>query len=662
MKHKRELTMQTDVFPFNQLIDDLVIQVSSYLDVFSLCCLFLTNKWLEKKGIANHFNQLQQFWKKEFEPFNQLEHDLKRLFIVSVTSNKDILVPTQLCFDEIKLNTLDGNNRSLISLLITNNNPRLKALVFNQLASNKQQDPISLLGRAISLDQDNEWLASMLKKIYHSALVDGKTLLQKAVHSRAINATKMLLHFGFDPNEPRFYDEPVLCIAATKGDLEMVRLLLDCAASLEVVNKDDYTPLHIAAQKGFLEIVKILCQFRASLDVQNAKGVTPLYLAMHEGQTEVVSFLLEQGANSQLRHCDNFTPLYTGAYNGHSDALKVLLSYYNKQQLLPNDRASQGDTPLYVAAQNGHVECCRLLLQYGASIDEPFLNGATPLYVAAQNGNVECCQILLQNGALINAPLLNGYTSLYVAVKNGHAECCELLLQYGAKIDAESDGYTPMYAAAQNGDVNVMKELATYEPNYEKIMPNGYTALTAAVQNDHLEVVKFLCLQPVKLNLIDGCGFWPLVIATAKNNLTMLEVLLDAGAEIETQNLDKGYSTALAFAAQRGQLAALEFLISRQANVNSKSANGSTPLHFVCGVSDPSDNHLIIIKRLLKAGANPLLTNNEGKTPLQMATDDKIIRLMKKKSPTTHFFTRHKSSKEEKSKEEEQDKGHCLIC
>ena len=54
------------------------------------------------------------------------------------------------------------------------------------------------------------------------------------------------------------------------------------------------TPLHIAARKGNIEIVKNLIEFGANIEERNQENKTPFTLANENGHNKVAKFLLEK--------------------------------------------------------------------------------------------------------------------------------------------------------------------------------------------------------------------------------------------------------------------------------------------------------------------------------------------------------------------------------
>jgi tankyrase len=109
--------------------------------------------------------------------------------------------------------------------------------------------------------------------------------------------------------------------------------------------------------------------------------------------------------------------------------------------------------------------------------------------------------------------------------------------------------------------------------------------------------------------------------------------LLKSGADIHAT--DKNGVTALHHAVRFRSPIAVQTLIDHGANVNQACRrNGSTPLHRAAtqtgapGTAGRGDAALRIVKMLLAAGANPLITNKMGKTPFDYAKDEAIRSLL----------------------------------
>lgn len=82
------------------------------------------------------------------------------------------------------------------------------------------------------------------------------TPLEKAAGERNVEAVRLLLGLGASPN--RAMISPALLIAASNGDAEIVRALLEGGAGPNEMNEDGITPLMGAAFKGHREVVELL--------------------------------------------------------------------------------------------------------------------------------------------------------------------------------------------------------------------------------------------------------------------------------------------------------------------------------------------------------------------------------------------------------------------
>jgi hypothetical protein len=84
------------------------------------------------------------------------------------------------------------------------------------------------------------------------------------------------------------------------------------------------TPLHVAAYRGDLAIVQLLLQKGASLHTRGNFGLTPLEVACQEGKEAVVRLLLDKGA-APLPKSPEFDYLLLLAVRGDSEAVAQLL-------------------------------------------------------------------------------------------------------------------------------------------------------------------------------------------------------------------------------------------------------------------------------------------------------------------------------------------------
>lgn len=122
----------------------------------------------------------------------------------------------------------------------------------------------------------------------------GLTPLMEAASGGYIEVGRVLLDKGADVNAtpvPSSRDT-ALTIAADKGHLKFVDLLLQRGAAVEVKNKKGNSPLWLAANGGHLSVVKILKNHNADIDSQDNRRVSCLMAAFRKGHTKVVEFMV----------------------------------------------------------------------------------------------------------------------------------------------------------------------------------------------------------------------------------------------------------------------------------------------------------------------------------------------------------------------------------
>ncbi|XP_038604281.1 ankyrin repeat and SOCS box protein 12 isoform X2 [Tachyglossus aculeatus] len=134
------------------------------------------------------------------------------------------------------------------------------------------------------------------------------------------------------------------------------------------------TPLRLAAARGHLRCLRVLLAHGAEVDRLDAKAQTPLFTAVSHGHAACARLLLEAGASPLGSPYNNCSPVLTAARDGRGAILQALLAHGADANVrarvpawAPGPAACTG--PLYLAAAYGHLDCFRLLLLHGADPD-----------------------------------------------------------------------------------------------------------------------------------------------------------------------------------------------------------------------------------------------------------------------------------------------------
>jgi len=119
--------------------------------------------------------------------------------------------------------------------------------------------------------------------------------------------------------------------AIDEGDLEGVRQHLKFAEEFHPEQPFDHTLLIRAASAGNPEILGLLLERGANVNVQGSYGLTPLHVAAGEGRKEVVKALIAQGADLSVTDFENKTPVQLARERGHLAIARWLASQKDQQ-------------------------------------------------------------------------------------------------------------------------------------------------------------------------------------------------------------------------------------------------------------------------------------------------------------------------------------------
>lgn len=190
--------------------------------------------------------------------------------------------------------------------------------------------------------------------------------------------------------------EAKLMDAVARRDAAAVRELLKAGAN---PNARDYwqdSPLLVAVRLDDPELVQILLDAGALVDVKG-RGYTPLGLAARNNNLAILRLLLQAGADPDRKSDDGDFPIHGAVRSGHAGAVELLLKA--RADLLRFDR--EGLSPLALAAAYGSERLVAMLLDAGAPMEWGDKQQRSPLWWALYRNQQDMARYLVKRGAIV---------------------------------------------------------------------------------------------------------------------------------------------------------------------------------------------------------------------------------------------------------------------
>ncbi|MEM8718950.1 MAG: ankyrin repeat domain-containing protein [Cyanobacteria bacterium P01_G01_bin.39] len=230
-------------------------------------------------------------------------------------------------------------------------------------------------------------------------------------------------------------------------------------------------------------------------------------------------------------------------------------------------------------------------------------NEPTILFGAVSAGKIDIVKALIEAGCDVNAKIEMCFTfdALGVAVDKGFTEIVQVLLDSGA------------------------------DPNANNANP-GIAYIRKAMRKGYTKIVHLLLDRGAKVKF--GTGFRLLVDAAENSNVEIVQMIIDAGCNVNTRNYQ--YDTSLTAACRRGKVEVVKTLVDAGANVNKTGMHEYTPIisvfyaeitnkfmarqGFTKAINNIEESVYAIVDILINAGAEVnCRDSHHGTIPLMMA-------------------------------------------
>ena len=233
---------------------------------------------------------------------------------------------------------------------------------------------------------------------------------------------------------------------------------------------------------------------------------------------------------------------------------------------------------------------------------------------AACDNSLAVAKLLIEMGAQVNNTNNDGRTALILGGR--HIETVKLLLQNGAQIN-------------------------------KKCNLGRHVLFTTFTDYKTPELANLLISSGAEVDVIDVRGETVLHLAAYANNLELVKLFIEKGANVNYQNKSTG-QTALLLVMDTNSVEVAKLLIESGAQVDIKDDEGQTALLLMANLAGNNvhaDYHEMI-KLLIKSGAQTQMTNGYGQTAMDIAlvkNHQELARLLR------HEERKKKSKKTEKA-------------
>ena len=524
-------------------------------------------------------------------------------------------------------------NRTLLHLAATINSTDALDLLLRHVTYDDYIDNRGITPAFLAAEQGLvRNLALMVKKganIHHetkSLSSTYKLLGEESVESDSMNIRCNLVF----QSKSKLFSSTMLHAAAHGGHLEVINFLIDNGANISTVNGVKLTALQIAAEKGHVEVVKTLCE----------AGAVPDQIALHHAaannKLEVVKYLLQIGVKDKCMRCDGSFYWLKGKHRLQRDSFSIPSFSRYKEFIHSNSKIKQYETQLELGSTKD---------KEGELYDDKHLIFCeTALHAAVSAGHEAVVRELVSHPATaLTCRDYSGRTPLHEAVRKRNSRIVDFLLLNDPKLVYETcnhlqsfhENISIMAWTFHDGtqcDLKVRSQQLSFEEvtEYDRdICHCGYTPLHLAARYGLMDIGLHLISFGAKVDAPDCLGATPLHVAACHNHIVFVLVIAHANLGVNVNSKSSNGSTPLHSAAACGAVEVIDHLISHGANVTAADEGNLSPLHYSILHVRPI-NHENQLYRTSSCGVTLHLTTVDLRGPDHLCMDGNLIYTQKK--------------------------------
>ena len=448
----------------------------------------------------------------------------------------------------------------------------------------------------------------------------GNTPLHMAALSGEEKIVSCLIsEFGCDPNVKGKLGRSALHIACKKGNISLVRTLIQHQAAAVVQDDNHDTPLHLAALKNRENVVLcLISEFGCDPNLKGALGRSALHIACQKGNISLVRTLIQHQAVAIVQDDYHDTPLHIAALNNKENVVLCLIKEFSCD---PNVKGHYGQSVLHIACQKGNLSLVQdLIRDHRVDVNLRDYNDNTAPILAACCGNKEVALCLINDyGYDPTVKGRFGSSLLHCACQGGNVGLVQTLIQnHSMEINLRDDNdNTPLHVAAFSGkDKVALCLIADYGCDPTVKGRFGRSVLHCACHGGNVGLVQTLIQNhSMEINLRDDNDDTPLhVAAFSGKDKVALCLIADYGCDPTVKG--RFGRSVLHCACQGGNVGLVQTLIQNHSmEINLRDDNDNTPLH-VAAVSGRDKVAMCLINDY---GCDPMVKSCLGRSVLHVA-------------------------------------------
>ncbi|CAM1352959.1 ankyrin repeat domain-containing protein [Tenacibaculum insulae] len=432
---------------------------------------------------------------------------------------------------------------------------------------------------------------------------------------------------------PNGFDAVTYAILAETPNTAIKYLLTKKENNVNKLTHDKRTYVFWAAYKGNLELVKYLINNGARLDLRDSHNFSPLTFAAVAGQknTKIYELFIKNGIdikNDLDEHSANALLLITPHLKDFT-----LVDYFTSKGLSLNSVDNDGNGIFNYVAKSGNKNMLDLLIKKGVTYKNLNKNGGNAFLLATKGSRkgynslffFKYLEILGINPNITNKKGKNPLHNL--AYGNKEKDVFNYFITKGNDLNQiDANGNTPLLNATRRNSLEIVQLLASETKDINHVNKNGKSALTNAIRNTP-KVIDYLLKKGADVSVIDAKGnnlnyYIFNTFNAKKKDIFNQKLSLLTAKGLEVKKAQKNGNTLYHLAVEKQSIAMLRFIESYKIDINSKNKKGLTALQEAVLIAKNDT----IVKFLIANGASKNVKTDFDETLYDLAKENEALK------------------------------------